>query len=47
MKKEIIHAFYAIAMGLLGTLGKDDVDDSENASSENVISRFCTHLSII
>ena len=30
MKKEIIHSFYSMAMGLLGSLNKDDVDDSEN-----------------
>ena len=30
MRKEIIHSFYAIAMGLLGSLSKDDVDHSEN-----------------
>jgi len=30
MKKKIIHSLYAVAMGLLKSLSKDDVDDSEN-----------------
>ena len=30
MKKESIHSFYAVAAGLLGSLSKDDVYDSEN-----------------